>query len=143
MFTPEDYVPLFKIWNINLVGRLNKPVYDNEKFIKNKIKHIDLYFLDGSTPSEVIDTFLSAAEKEKEALAVHCKAGLGRTGTLIGLYAMKHFKFPATAFICYIRICRPWKYIRTPTTVFVSRRGEVLGERRCVSIEKWIMMNYV
>ena len=38
---------------------------------------------------------------------MHCKAGLGRTGTLIGLYAMKHFGFPAAAFIGWIRIARP------------------------------------
>jgi cell division cycle 14 len=107
-FTPEDYTPIFKKWKINLVVRLNKVTYDKDKFVKNGVKHMDLYFIDGSTPSEdIIETFLDSAEKEKHALAVHCKAGLGRTGTLIGCYAMKHFKFPAAAFIGYIRICRP------------------------------------
>lgn len=47
------------------------------------------------------------AEAEQGCMAIHCKAGLGRTGTLIGLYAMKHFKFPAAAFIGWIRIARP------------------------------------
>jgi len=69
---------------------------------------MDLYFIDGSTPSEeIIESFLDASENEKHAVAVHCKAGLGRTGSLIACYAMKHFKFPAEAFIGYIRICRP------------------------------------
>lgn len=40
-------------------------------------------------------------------MAVHCKAGLGRTGCLIASYAMKHYKFPAAFFIGWIRICRP------------------------------------
>jgi cell division cycle 14 len=50
---------------------------------------------------------LTAAENEKGGIAVHCKAGLGRTGTLIGLYCMKHFGFPPAAFIGWIRIARP------------------------------------
>ena len=107
-FTPDDYSPIFKKWKVNLVVRLNKVTYEKDKFIKNGIKHQDLYFIDGSTPSdEIIESFIDSAEKEKHAIAVHCKAGLGRTGTLIGCYAMKHFKFPAAAFIGYIRICRP------------------------------------
>ena len=93
---------------INLVVRLNKPSYDKKIFEKNGINHRDLYFLDGSTPSdEIVEHFLDLVEKEKGGVAVHCKAGLGRTGTLIAMYAMKHFKFPAAAFIGYIRICRP------------------------------------
>eukprot|EP00971_Amphidinium_carterae_P058713 1160995-Amphidinium_carterae.2 len=40
-------------------------------------------------------------------VAVHCKAGLGRTCTLIGLYAMKHYQFPARPWIGWNRLCRP------------------------------------
>ena len=46
-------------------------------------------------------------ENTKEGVAVHCKAGLGRTGTLIGCYAMKKYGFPAAPFIGWIRLARP------------------------------------
>jgi len=67
-----------------------------------------LYFPDGSVPSmEIVEKFLELTEATNGAIAVHCKAGLGRTGTLIGCYAMKHYYFPAADFIGYIRIARP------------------------------------
>ena len=107
-FTPDDYVPIFKKFGVSLVVRLNKPQYEKQKFIKGGIKHLDLYFLDGSTPpDEIVDKFLEAAEAEKGAIAIHCKAGLGRTGSLIALYCMKHLGFPPAAFIGWIRIARP------------------------------------
>lgn len=106
--TPEVYVPIFRDARIELVVRLNKKQYDRRRFIDNGIKHVDLYFLDGSCPSrEIIVKFLHITESEPGPVAVHCKAGLGRTGSLIGLYCMKHFRFPARAFIGWNRICRP------------------------------------
>jgi cell division cycle 14 len=37
--------------------------------------------------------FLAIAESTPGALAVHCKAGLGRTGVLICSYIMKHYRW--------------------------------------------------
>jgi len=38
-------------------------------------------------------------------------AGLGRTGTLIACYMMKHYKFTAAECIAWCRICRPGSII--------------------------------
>lgn len=38
-------------------------------------------------------------------------AGLGRTGSLIACYIMKHYKFTAEEAIAWIRICRPGSII--------------------------------
>ncbi len=105
---PEDYLDIFKHFGVSHVIRLNEAKYDRQRFIKNGVRHSDLYFLDGSTPPDkIINDFLRITEAEPGGVAVHCKAGLGRTGSLIGCYAMKHFKFPAAPFIGWIRLARP------------------------------------
>merc|ERR1719376_6518 len=73
-----------------------------------------MYFLDGSCPTQSItDEFLRVSEATDGALAVHCKAGLGRTGTLIGAYMMKHYRLTADETIAWLRICRPGSIIGT------------------------------
>mmetsp|Transcript_22268 Transcript_22268/g.56243 ORF Transcript_22268/g.56243 Transcript_22268/m.56243 type:complete len:430 (+) Transcript_22268:441-1730(+) len=126
-FTPEDYVPIFKSGGVSLVVRLNKKQYDRRRFTDHGVKHVDLYFLDGSCPSrEIINKFLFVAENEPGAVAVHCKAGLGRTGTLIGLYAQKHFQFPGRAYIGWNRICRPGAILGPQQQFLTEMQNEMI-----------------
>lgn len=53
LYTPDDYIPIFKKLGVTRVVRLNKKEYNRERFIKNGINHTELYFLDGSVPSDV------------------------------------------------------------------------------------------
>ena len=76
-FTPEDYVPIFKQFGVTLVIRLNKKTYEANRFTKNGIKHEEIYFLDGSTPTDdKVLRFLELCEKEKGCVSVHCKVAL-------------------------------------------------------------------
>ena len=93
--SPEEYTQIFRKWGVRKVIRLNEPdKYDRMRFIQNGISHADLYFPDGSNPPEsIVEEFLRSCERhfqmgDSGAIAVHCKAGLGRTGTLIGVYAI-------------------------------------------------------
>ena len=55
----DDYIPYFKKHNVVMVVRLNKKVYDKKRFIDYGVKHTDLYFVDGSTPSDsIVQRFL-------------------------------------------------------------------------------------
>ena len=82
---------------VSRVVRLNEEKYNKRLFTDNNIEHNDLFFIDGSTPPDnIVEDFLKVcdvhfAKENAGAIAIHCKAGLGRTGTLIGLWAMKHF----------------------------------------------------
>uniref|UniRef100_A0A665U5C4 Cell division cycle 14A n=1 Tax=Echeneis naucrates TaxID=173247 RepID=A0A665U5C4_ECHNA len=112
LHAPEAYFPYFRKHNVTTVVRLNKKIYNSKRFTDAGFDHYDLFFVDGSTPSDsIMSRFLHISESTDGAVAVHCKAGLGRTGTLIGCYMMKHYRFTAGEAIAWIRICRPGSVI--------------------------------
>lgn len=104
-------IKYFKEKNVQLVVRLNNPLYDSRVFEREGIQHVDMYFDDGSNPSEeIVREFIEKANEvisRGGAIAVHCKAGLGRTGVLIGAYLAYKHGFTASESIGFMRIMRP------------------------------------
>ncbi|XP_017303210.1 dual specificity protein phosphatase CDC14A-like [Diaphorina citri] len=90
---PEFYLDYFLQNGVQLVVRLNQKNYDERKFTEAGLDHVDFYFPDGTAPpNDILCEFIKVCEKYKGPIAVHCKAGLGRTGCLIGAYMIKHVR---------------------------------------------------
>ena len=109
--TPQELVPVFKKKGITCVVRLCEKFYNERVLVDAGLDHVELYFTDGSTPpASIRDKFLTLIEGPA-VVALHCKAGLGRTGTLAGCHLIKNCGFTAHEAIAWIRICRPGSVI--------------------------------
>jgi cell division cycle 14 len=74
LHAPEAYFSYFRKRNVTTIVRLNKKLYDSKRFTDSGFEHFDLFFSDGSTPSDAITLkFLALVEQAKGAVAVHCK----------------------------------------------------------------------
>lgn len=74
LHAPEAYFPYFRKNNVTTVIRLNKKIYDARRFTDQGFDHHDLFFIDGSTPSDaIIRRFLEIVESAEGAVAIHCK----------------------------------------------------------------------
>ena len=99
-------------------------MYNYNLFEEEGINVYDLEYPDGSNPDDdIIYSFIKLCDQELQngrAVAVHCRAGLGRTGTLIGLYIMYKYGWTAKQAIAWLRLCRP---------------GSVVGEQQQFLVE--------
>ncbi|KAL3098158.1 hypothetical protein niasHS_001994 [Heterodera schachtii] len=120
--SPEVYFDYFREHNVSSIVRLNTKLYDAKRFTDAGFAHHDLYFIDGSTPTEeIVLRFLDVVDSSPGAVAVHCKAGLGRTGCMIACWMMKHYRLTAPQCMGWLRVCRP---------------GSVIGPQQQFLIEK-------
>jgi cell division cycle 14 len=102
----------FAARSIGLVVRLNSELYSPSYFTALGIQHLDMIFDDGTCPPlALVRRFINLAHEmitvRHKGIAVHCKAGLGRTGCLIGAYLIYRYGFTANELIAFMRFMRP------------------------------------
>lgn len=115
MSCPSNYniqntIDILKEKNVKKIIRLNQKNYDTQLFTDNDIKIYDLYFEDMKTPSiNIIKKFFNIVNKTnfEELIAIHCHAGLGRTGLLICLWLINKYNFTPNNAIVFMRLMRP------------------------------------
>jgi cell division cycle 14 len=108
----KNVLSYFNQRNVGLIVRLNDPLYSPTFFTANGIQHLDMMFDDGTCPTmQMVRKFIRISHDmitvKKKAIGVHCKAGLGRTGCLIGAYLIYRHGFTANEVIAFMRFMRP------------------------------------
>jgi len=89
-----------------------------------------MYFVDGTVPPfPIVEKFLNMVENATGVIAVHCKQGLGRTGSLIACYIMKHYDLNAAECIAFVRIMRPGSVVG-PQQHFLHKMEPIMKKKQ-------------
>jgi len=82
---------------------------------KKKLHYLNVKLIDiiefeapDSETIESIVNYLRNVKEQKEPVLIHCRAGWGRTGTILAIYLMEFYNKTAREAIQEIRKLRPW-----------------------------------
>ena len=149
-FSPAYYARVLGTeLGVKAVVRLGGAKYDPAPFGRH---YHDVEFEDCTEPSRrIVRKVFAIVDRTPGAVAFHCLAGLGRTGTLIALCLMRTYKFRARAAIGWLRIVRPGSVIGSqqqflcdveqrmaePPSPLVNEAGGALAAVACGVLMAW------
>ena len=109
-----DYVVRLNGKDFEQDSKYGKP-YPLEAFFAEGIVVCDIPMKDGGTPTQKqLEMFLEICSIPESQMAVHCHAGMGRTGTMIACCLIRDYEFTARQAVAWLNLCR---------------RGSVMGKQ--------------